>query len=268
MDQAHLSVLVCPICGKRLETNSSVDSADIMEGSIVCEKGHSWNVSEGIPSLVHPPISDDDAKWVTDYDQMAEKYDDLVMQYNDWLGIDMMKERERLSMFIPIEGPSKIIDISIGTGSNFIALHNQFKNQMGRFNLHGLDLSTGMLKVAKRNFSQSKVRVSLTHGSVFNIPYQKNFFDLVLHSGGINTFSDIHGALKEMLRIARPGGLVIIVDEGLSPTKRETDEGKSIIKANALFAARPPLEYIPDEARDVEVNYVMNETFYQMIFRK
>ncbi|NIU81675.1 hypothetical protein GWN63_05480, partial [Candidatus Bathyarchaeota archaeon] len=55
---------------------------------------------------------------------------------------------------------------------------------------------------------------------------------------------------------------------GLSPQKRETDEGKAIMKANTLFAAKPPLEHIPDKAKDVEVTYVMNETFYQIVFRK
>lgn len=269
MDEPHLRVLKCPKCGKKLHINGGfVIDADAADGEIVCEKGHIWPINQGIPSLVHPPISEEDAKWIADYDQMAEKYDELVKQYDDWLGIDMMKERENFSMFIPIEGPRRIIDVSIGTGANFIALYNQFRNQMGRFNLHGMDLSTGMLRVSQRKFKDTGPSVSLTHGSVFNIPLQKNLFDIVLHSGGINTFSDIPRSLNEMLRIAKPGGIIIVVDEGLSPKKRETEEGKAIIKANSLFAANPPLEHIPEKAKDVEVTYVMNETFYQVVFRK
>jgi ubiquinone/menaquinone biosynthesis C-methylase UbiE len=267
VNEPHLAALKCPKCRKKLHLNGSFEP-EIKDGEIVCEKGHIWPITNGIPSLVHPPITDEDAKWIADYDEMAEKYDKLVLQYNDWLGIDMMKERENFHIFIPIEGPVRIIDVSIGTGANFIALHNQFKDQMGRFNLHGMDLSTGMLKVSNAKFNENKLSVSLTHGSVFNIPYQKNFFDIVLHSGGINTFSDIPGSLNEMLRIAKPGGLIIVVDEGLSPAKRETEEGKAIMKANTLFAAKPPLEHIPEKAKDVEVTYVMNETFYQIVFRK
>ena len=219
-------------------------------------------------SLPHPPISEKDAKWITEYDEMAENYDELVKQYDEWLGIDMMKERENVSQFIPIEGPVRIIDVNIGTGANFMALHNQFKNQMERFNLHGMDLATGMLKVSKNRFIESGLSVNLTHGSVYNIPYQTSFFDIVLHSGGINTFSNIPQALSEMLRIARSGGTIIVVDEGLSPKKRETKEGKEIMETNTLFATRPPLKHIPDAAKDVEVTYVMNETFYQIVFKK
>jgi ubiquinone/menaquinone biosynthesis C-methylase UbiE len=269
MDESHLNILKCPKCDKKLQLNNGFEAgADIADGELVCEKGHVWPINQGIPSLVHPPISEEDAKWISDYDQMAENYDELVKQYDDWLGIDMMKEREQFNMFIPIEGPCSIIDVSIGTGANFVALNNQFKDQMGRFNLYGMDLSTGMLSVSQRKFKDASLSVSLTHGSVFSIPLQEHLFDIVLHSGGINTFSDIPGSLNEMLRIAKPGGIIIVVDEGVSPQKRETEEGKAIIKANSLFAARPPLEHIPEKAKDVEVTYIMNETFYQIVFKK
>jgi ubiquinone/menaquinone biosynthesis C-methylase UbiE/uncharacterized protein YbaR (Trm112 family) len=269
MKEPHLAALRCPECGKKVQFDreSQLDE-NIKTGQLVCERGHIWPIIDGIPSLVYPPISEKDAKWIREYDEMAEPYDDLVKQYDDWLEIDMMKERERFTMFLPIEGPSRIIDVSIGTAANFVALNNQFKGQMGRFNLHGMDLSTGMLKVAQQRIEEMGINVSLTRGNVFNLPYQSNFFDIVLHTGGINTFSDIHGALKEMLRIVRTGGIAIVVDEGLSPRMKRSEKGKEIIKTNSLFAARPPLEFLPDNARNVEVSYVMNETFYQMVFTK
>jgi ubiquinone/menaquinone biosynthesis C-methylase UbiE/uncharacterized protein YbaR (Trm112 family) len=265
MDQAHIKALRCPQCGKKLFLNGE---GEVIEGQVVCEKGHTWSVKDRVPSLVYPSISDKDAKWIAEYNEMAESYDELVKQYDDFLGIDLQKERQNFNQFIPIEGPVKVIDVSIGTGANFMALHESSKNQMDRFTLHGMDLSTGMLKVAQRKFDEANMNVHLTYGSVFNPPFQSNFFDVVLHTGGINTFSDIHGALKEMLRIARSGGTVIVIDEGLSPAMRETEKGKQIMKANTLFAARPPLEFIPKGAKNLEISYVMNETFYQMVFTK
>ena len=265
MNEAHLKALRCPQCGKDLFLNGE---GEVVEGQLTCKKGHTWEINNGIPELVYPPISDEDAKWIAEYDEMAEKYDEMVLQYNEFLGVDMMKERTGINQFIPIERPVRMIDISIGTGANFIALHDSFKKQMGRFNLHGMDLSTGMLNVSKRKFDENDIEVCLTYGSVFNPPYQSNFFDIVLHTGGINTFSDIHGALNEMLRLVNSGGMVIVVDEGLSPAMRETEMGKQIMKANTLFKARPPLEFLPEKAQNVEVTYVMNETFYQMVFTK
>ena len=267
MNEAHLNTLRCPQCGKNLFFNGGF-TEEVVDGQVGCEKGHTWKITNRIPSLVHPEISKKDAKWIAEYDQMAESYDEMVKQYDDWLGINLMKERANFNQFIPIEGPVRIIDVSVGTAANFIALYESFKKQMGRFNLHGMDLSTGMLKVAQKKIDEADFDASLTHGSVFNPPYQSNFFDIVLHTGGINTFSDIHGALNEMLRLVKSSGVVIVVDEGLSPAMRETDKGKDIIKANNLFEARPPIQFLPKKAQNLEITYVMNETFYQMVFTK
>lgn len=265
----HIDSLECPRCRTKLNlTAVASESDEIEEATVACEKGHSWKVEEGILSLVHPPINEEDRKWISEYDEMAENYDELVKQYDDWLGVNIMKERESIAQFIPIEGPARIIDVSVGTAANFMALSNVFKGKMGRFNLHGLDLSRGMLRVAQRKAREKGITLSLVQSNVFNIPYKKDFFDIVVHSGGINTFSDIPRAFSEMLRIVRKDGFVVVTDEGLSPKKRNTEEGKAIIKANKLFEAKPPLEYLPEKAMDVEVSYVMNDTFYQIVFRK
>ncbi|MFW9850173.1 MAG: methyltransferase domain-containing protein [Candidatus Thorarchaeota archaeon] len=265
----HLDILQCPRCKKKLRlTTITKQSDEIEEAIIACEKGHTWQITEGIPSLVYPPINEDDQKWISEYDEMAENYDELVKQYDDWLGVDAMKSRESLAQFIPIEGPVKILDISIGTAANFMALANVFNDKMGRFNLHGLDLSRGMLRVSQRKARERNMTLSLVQSNVFNIPYKKNFFDIVNHSGGINTYSDIPRAFEEMLRVVKKDGFVIVSDEGLSPQKRKTEEGKAIIKANKLFEARPPLEHLPEKAKDVEVTYILNDTFYQIVFRK
>ncbi|MFW9886967.1 MAG: class I SAM-dependent methyltransferase [Candidatus Thorarchaeota archaeon] len=242
---------------------------EIERTTLACDKGHTWNVENGIASLVFPAVTKDDAKWIAEHDQMAENYDDIVMKYDEWLGIELMKEREKLAEFIPIEGPVKMLDVSVGTAANFVAMYNAFSGkQMGRFNFHGLDLSLGMLNVSRRKMKTLGLEVSLVHGSVFNIPYKDDSFDIVNHSGGINTFSDIPKAFNEMLRATASGGVVIVSDEGLSTEMRASEKGKAIMKACSLFAARPPLEHIPDKAKDVEIDYVMNGTSYQIIFRK
>jgi len=269
MHMFHLNLLCCPKCRKKLKIAEVTDQKEeIQNGSIICENGHTWNIIDGIPSLLFPNLTEEDKKWIAEYDAMAEGYDEAVMQYNDWLGIDMMKERQGFSQFIPIEGPSKIIDVSVGTAANFVALEEIYPKQMGRFNLHGLDVSWGMLRESQRKAGDLGFDINLVNGSVFNIPYPDSTFNIVLHSGGINTFSDIPKALEEMLRIVKKDGFVIVIDEGISPTLRATERGQDIIKANSLFAAKPPLEHIPESAKDVEVTHVMNETFYQIVFRK
>ncbi len=241
---------------------------EIENGKLVCEKGHSWTVDEGIPALVYPKANVKDEAWIREYDEMAGNYDQLLKSYDEWLGIDMMKDRERLGNYVTIEGPSKIADVSVGTGANLVALYNRFRSEMGRFDLHGLDMSRGMLRTARRKLNDLGVTVGLIQGNVLNLPYQDDYFNLVIHSGGINTFSDKSRALEEMWRVVKPWGIVIVTDEGLSPDVRRTDRGKEILKTNSLFGSRPPLEHVPPMARNLEVSYVLGGTFYQMVFGK
>ncbi|MHA1769180.1 MAG: class I SAM-dependent methyltransferase [Candidatus Thorarchaeota archaeon] len=263
MNDDHLRVLQCPRCKKRFPPQPAVEN-----GEIVCQKGHTWTVENGIPALSYPPPSEEDAKWIMEYDEMAKTYDDAVKLYDDWLGIDMMKERSSLSSYIPIEGRCRILDVSVGTAANFEAILNSVPQEMDRLSLHGLDLSRGMLQVSAEKAQRLGFSLNLTYGSVFNLPFRKNSFEVVIHSGGLNTFSDIPRALEEIHRVLAPKGFAVVIDEGLSPQKRETEEGKAIIETNSLFAARPPIEHVPDRARDVEVTYVMNDTFYQIVFSK
>ncbi len=259
----------CPICQRNLKlTDVRLETTEIEEASLCCDKGHQWDVITGIPRLLHPPLIKEDQKWVTEYDEMAPRYDELVLQYNDFLGIDIMREREQIGVMIPHEGNVRMLEVSIGTGANVVALKKYLKDGLERIEIHGLDVSEGMLAVAREKMMKSNIPAGLIRASVFNLPYTGNYFDVVLHSGGINTFSDITKAMEEMLRVTRKGGIVIIIDEGLSPKLRNTDRGKAIIEQNTLFAYRPPLEQIPDTARDIEISYVMGETFYQLILKK
>jgi ubiquinone/menaquinone biosynthesis C-methylase UbiE len=269
MQISHADLLLCPKCKRRVQAQFAAEQAgEIRAGTLVCEKGHQWPIIDGIPSLLYPDLGADDKKWVAEYDEIAEHYDEDIKQYEAWLDIDLKKERQRLAQFIPIEGPSRIIDVSIGTAANFEALANLYENKMGRFNLHGLDVSWGMLRASQKKASKLGILLNLVHGSVLNVPYADNTFDVVIHTGGINTFSDISGALREMHRVVGKGGFVVVTDEGISPKLRGSERGDAIIRANSLFGAKPPIQHIPDSAKDVEISYVMNDTFYQIVFRK
>lgn len=208
-------------------------------------------------------------KWIDEYDSSAKDYDRLVKLYDDWLGIDMMHEREQFADYIPAEGVVRMLDVSTGTAANFEAIvHRLGAAACTRLDLHGVDLSMGMLRVAREKMRSLGLDCLLVQANVYNLPYPDDQFDVVLHSGGMNTFSNIAAALEEMLRLVRPEGTVVVVDEGLSPRVRASERGREVIETNNLFASRPPLEHLPSKARDVKVDYIMNETFYRVVFRK
>ncbi len=64
----------------------------------------------------------------------------------------------------------------------------------------------------------------------------------------------------------RPGGKVVISDEGLAPWLRDSEIGQQLITNNPLYACQAPLALLPDTARDVKLSYELHNCFYVIEF--
>jgi len=257
-----LELLRCPKCHEDLD----IDSAGIL---LICKKdsSHRFPIIEGIPSFVkREEISPEDAKWVFEYDEMAERYDEAIKEYDRWLGVSLHKEFRKVAERIPIKSSQYILDISTGTGAVPIKIKEVYPNV--DLKLVGIDLSMGMLRVAKRRFEDADIDALLFHTQVKELPFRDESFDIITHSGGINTFADIPAALEEWVRVLRPRGTLFVADEGLSPTARKTRRGLHIVKDNLLFGLQPPIEYLPPQLENVELRWIARDTFYTITCQK
>lgn len=95
---------------------------------------------------------------------------------------------------------SKILEAGCGTGQTLALLSE-------RHETYGLDISRAALALAQNSCKNPVL------GSIFNTPFQQNTFDLVYNSGVIEHFRDPQNveAIKEMARITKPSGKVIII---------------------------------------------------------
>ncbi len=70
------------------------------------------------------------------------------------------------------------------------------------------DLSPMMLARARGQASRRGRRVAFARASVARLPFRDGVFDLVLSYNGLHCFTDPAGALVEMARVLRPGGVL------------------------------------------------------------
>jgi ubiquinone/menaquinone biosynthesis C-methylase UbiE len=91
-----------------------------------------------------------------------------------------------------------VLDIACGTG--VVARLAQQRGHAGR--LVGMDLNTAMLAVARAN----SAAVEWIEGSALDLPFDASSFDIVLCQLGLQFFPDRPLALKEMVRVLKPGG--------------------------------------------------------------
>jgi SAM-dependent methyltransferase len=98
------------------------------------------------------------------------------------------------------------------------------------------------------------------------LPFADNTFDAAHHFSGINTFSEIGRCLSELARVVKPGGRVVVGDEGLGPWLRDTQMGRIMENSHPLLKCEPPLRFLPHVGLDVRVEYLIMNAFYLVAF--
>ncbi|MCT4584452.1 MAG: MerR family transcriptional regulator [Peptostreptococcaceae bacterium] len=147
---------------------------------------------------------------IWDFDNWAKTYDKSVennvgslkiyQTYNDVLNTVYNKSSE-----LKKDKNINILDIGIGTGNlSKLFLDDDYTN------IIGLDQSRKMLNVCKNKYPSLKVRL----GEFLKIPFDDSKFDLIISTYAFHHLNDEQKlmAIKEMLRVLKHEGLIIIGD--------------------------------------------------------
>jgi len=196
------------------------------------------------------------------YDRIAPAYDLSTRFYAWWKsGAESIRRKVYLDLLELHDGAS-FLEVSVGTGANWPYLNRNL-------DFYGLDLSAGMLARCHRRARQLKLGFQLCQGVAEHLPFPSSGFDCVFHMGGINFFSDPGAALREMVRVAKPGTRLVVVDETEELAKRNEDR----IVAGAFFKNRPraivpPASLLPAGMQEVAVREIWDRELYVLTFRK
>lgn len=167
---------------------------------------------------------------------------------------------------LQINPGDRVLEVSVGTGRNL-----RYLPAFARY--FGLDISSGMLDRCNANARKWGLNVDLCQANAEYLPYRDNSFDSVFHIGGINFFNNRGRAIREMLRVARPGARIVIIDATEKALKNQYRKipfaSRYFCEANIdrsrLYA---PAQFVPDEVRDVEVKLISNGSRYRLSFVK
>ncbi len=133
------------------------------------------------------------------FDGVAQRYDLL----NDvlTLGLDRGWRRRTTAAIAPGEN-ERILDLAAGTGTSSAPF------AAAGAAVFPTDISMGMLLVGKKQ----QPGLHFVAGDALQLPFGDESFDAVTISYGLRNVEHTTSALKEMLRVTKPGGRVVIAE--------------------------------------------------------
>lgn len=133
------------------------------------------------------------------FDAVAARYD----LTNDVLSLGQARRwRGAVARAVATRPGERVLDLAAGTGTSSVPFA-----AAGAFTVP-CDFSLGMLAQGKRR----EPGMPFTAGDATCLPFGDGVFDAVTISFGLRNVHDTAAALREMLRVTRPGGRVVVCE--------------------------------------------------------
>lgn len=143
----------------------------------------------------------------TMFNRIAPTYDRLNHTLS--LGIDRGWRRKAIDSLKPF-APQSILDVATGTGDFAILAARRLQPQR----LVGADISEGMMAVGREKVHEAALDsiISFQYEDCTALSFATGTFDAVTVAYGARNFDDLDAGLREMCRVLRPGGHLLLVE--------------------------------------------------------
>ncbi len=139
---------------------------------------------------------------LAEFERWSRRYDRSLLQKL------LFKPAHRMMLDVLGTGPAKILDIGCGTG-RFAA---RLLKRQPAARVWGLDLSPGMLGRCRQRGRALGGRLQVVQGDSERLPFADDTFDAVTCAHSFHHYPRQQTVLREMHRVLRPGGRLLIVD--------------------------------------------------------
>ena len=140
------------------------------------------------------------------FDSVAERYNLM----NDLMSGGMHRLWKRFAVEVSgVRSGNRVLDIAGGTAD----LSSLFLEQVGsRGEVWLTDINNSMLTIGRDRLLDEGTAVPVAQCDAEKLPFPTNYFDCVSVAFGLRNMTHKDVALKEMLRVLRPSGCVIVLE--------------------------------------------------------
>ncbi len=131
------------------------------------------------------------------------------------LGIDKRWRKRAIELLLR-ENPANVLDVATGTADFAIAA-----TSIKGVKVVGIDIAEDMLAIGRTKIKAQNLdsQIELICADSENLPFEDNKFDATIVSFGVRNFENLEKGLAEILRVIKPGGVLIVL-EASSPRRQ------------------------------------------------
>jgi ubiquinone/menaquinone biosynthesis C-methylase UbiE len=137
-------------------------------------------------------------RWRRYWDKQAKGYDRSMGFFDRVLFADSRD-------WVCRQAVGDVLEVAIGTGLNLAHYPAEVR-------VTGIEFSPDMLRIARRRAEELPREVDLREGDAHQLDFPDSSFDTVVCTFSLCAIPDEHRAVDEMLRVLRPGGLLLLAD--------------------------------------------------------
>ncbi|HMZ58359.1 MAG TPA: class I SAM-dependent methyltransferase [Leptospiraceae bacterium] len=164
---------------------------------------------------------------------------------------------------IRIEPSDRILEVAVGPGFSLVEL---LKRSGGENNVFGVDMSAGMLDLARKRVSAAGFsNVDLRQADAGNLPFEENKFD-ILYNAYMLDLIPLKGflpILTEFKRVLKPGGKLVLLN-----MSKETEEETSFREKIYQFMPKMLSLYLMGGCRPVLMSDTVRKAGFRNIERE
>ncbi len=135
------------------------------------------------------------------HDLTSESYDEV---HPEILKNEFIKLPSKLSRILERKEFGNVLDVGSGTGFMYMVLSRSIHFR----NFYMLDISIGMLKLAKERF-----KALFVNGNALSMPFKDGSFDLITVNSVLHHLPDVKAFMDEARRVLKKGGYLILNHE-------------------------------------------------------
>jgi demethylmenaquinone methyltransferase/2-methoxy-6-polyprenyl-1,4-benzoquinol methylase len=179
---------------------------------------------------------------------IAGRYDLL----NHLLSMNIDKRWRRLvanSLQSTLErSEAQVLDVACGTGDLSFTILESGKARR----VVGIDFCRPMLEIANAKASRTGLLVPFVEGDALELPFPDRTFEAATIAFGLRNLTSVETAFKELLRVLKPGGRLVVLEfsKSTTPVLRTVFRiyfTKVLPRLGGLISgSRSAYEYLPD----------------------